>query len=751
MLPRALRALFARLDELHPDAGAGSGDDDGAADAKEASSGGYVVHCSFLQIYGEKLEDLLNAEDLPLKVRQAPRLGKRRRGRAPELYVSGLSAFRVSGADEAVRLVDQGLLRRSVRGTRSNDASSRSHAVLQVSVESTDPSGVATRAKLYLVDLAGSEKAAALDDGRGPAKDPRAAAAAKSRAFHEHVNINQSLSALGNVIAALAEGPRRRPHVPYRDSLLTRLLQDALGGNTRTAVVACVAPEAAHADETVSTLKFADRARRVLARVVANTEAGAGGGDAEAALLDALAAAKAEIARLQGALAAALAAAGPEYAAKVEAAAAAAPADDADALRREVAALKAENELLRRLAHTPDGKKKKRPKPASRRPQSSRSTPGSGAKRPPRPSSARSSPADGGERLTSDHSLGQLLYDAGGSRPSSARSGDADYAAILDLQARVEALDGSLRPPTEGDEASRASTPDGGPLRSRVDATRSAGGRGAVAELLAREQDDVTAQLDAEHADLLRLRDERAELEAILARMDAAAGGDDAAPSRPSSDDGGGAAPASLVSLRDHAPADPRAAAVLSARAARFGDGDGDGGDAPAAPRRAPRARSRRGVARPPKSPAVAPPRRRAPPIPAPEPAAPPAAVAPPELRGDGRDVGARVEVYSFRFNRSYAGTVSAYDARRNMHCVHYDTGEKQWHDLGSKQVTCVEAGRGAPAAALSPAPPATTPLSLSAFVSGKPGMRRNQSGKHLASPLAASNASYAVYGNARP
>ncbi|EGB09943.1 hypothetical protein AURANDRAFT_24579, partial [Aureococcus anophagefferens] len=263
VLPRALRALFARLDELHPDAGAGSGDDDGGADAKEASSGGYVVHCSFLQIYGEKLEDLLSAEDLPLKVRQAPRLGKRRRGRAPELYVSGLSAFRVSGADEAVRLVDQGLLRRSVRGTRSNDASSRSHAVLQVSVESTDPRGVATRAKLYLVDLAGSEKAAALDDGKGPAKDPRAAAAAKSRAFHEHVNINQSLSALGNVIAALAEGPRRRPHVPYRDSLLTRLLQDALGGNTRTAVVACVAPEAAHAEETVSTLKFADRARRV--------------------------------------------------------------------------------------------------------------------------------------------------------------------------------------------------------------------------------------------------------------------------------------------------------------------------------------------------------------------------------------------------------------------------------------------------------------------------------------------------------
>ncbi|KAK7232636.1 microtubule motor protein [Aureococcus anophagefferens] len=608
VLPRALRALFARLDELHPDAGAGSGDDDGGADAKEASSGGYVVHCSFLQIYGEKLEDLLSAEDLPLKVRQAPRLGKRRRGRAPELYVSGLSAFRVSGADEAVRLVDQGLLRRSVRGTRSNDASSRSHAVLQVSVESTDPRGVATRAKLYLVDLAGSEKAAALDDGRGPAKDPRAAAAAKSRAFHEHVNINQSLSALGNVIAALAEGPRRRPHVPYRDSLLTRLLQDALGGNTRTAVVACVAPEAFHADETVS------------------TRAGKGR-------------------RSRGSKAPSRPRSPPRAPTtpRRRGAAGAAPGDDAESLRREVAALKAENELLRRLAHTPDGKKKKRPKPSSRRQRSS----------------------------------------------------------------AVEALDGSPRPPTEGDEASRASTPDDdGPLQQRVDATRSAGGRGAVAGSRA-SRAAVTAQLDAEHADLLRLRDERAELEAILARMDAASG----ATTRPRAGRAATTAAAGAREprvARDHAP----------------------GTSAP--PRCSPRARP-------------------APPIPAPEPAAPPAAVAPPELRGDGRDVGARVEVYSFRFNRSYAGTVCAYDARRSMHCVHYDTGEKQWHDLGSKQVTCVEAGRGAPAAALSPAPPATTPLSLSAFVSGKPGMRRNQSGKHLASPLAASNASYAVYGNARP
>ncbi|KAH8069833.1 hypothetical protein JL721_5727 [Aureococcus anophagefferens] len=355
-------------------------------------------------IYGEKLEDLLSAEDLPLKV----------------------------------------------------------------SVESTDPRGVATRAKLYLVDLAGSEKAAALDDGRGPAKDPRAAAAAKSRAFHEHVNINQSLSALGNVIAALAEGPRRRPH-------------------------------------TVSTLKFADRARRVLARVVANTEAGAGGGDAEAALLDALAAAKAEIARLQSALAAALAAAGPDYAASVEAAAGAAPGDDAESLRREVAALKAENELLRRLAHTPDGKKKKRPKPASRRPRSSSAT----------------------------------------------------------------------------------------------------------------------------------------------------------------------------------------ATATAATRRPRRG------------------ARRERAASRGRPSPAVAPPRRARRPS-RPEPAALPAAVAPPELRGDGRDVGAPRSTPSA--STGPTGTVSAYDARRSMHCVHYDTGEKQWHDLGSKQ-----------------------------------------SGKHLASPLAASNASFAVYGNARP
>ena len=123
--------------------------------------------------------------------------GRRRRHGAPELYVSGLSSFRVSSAEEAVRLVDRGLKQRTVRGTRSNDQSSRSHAVLQVSVEAPlgggDAGGPMKRAKLYLVDLAGSEKASALEakDAERPAKDVAKGDGAQPRAKR----VNPTLSA----------------------------------------------------------------------------------------------------------------------------------------------------------------------------------------------------------------------------------------------------------------------------------------------------------------------------------------------------------------------------------------------------------------------------------------------------------------------------------------------------------------------------------------------------------------------------
>lgn len=181
------------------------------------------------------------------------------------VFVNGLSSFRVGGAQDVLRCINIGAANRRVRATQHNEASSRSHAVMQLMVEvgsggGDDRSGDAEnagtsgehvtfrQAKLSLVDLAGSEKMdSMLTITRGH--------------FNELRSINQSLSALGNVVSALTE--EGRTHVPYRDSKLTRLLQDSLGGNTRTTIIACVSPVAAQMNETVSTLQFADRAKQV--------------------------------------------------------------------------------------------------------------------------------------------------------------------------------------------------------------------------------------------------------------------------------------------------------------------------------------------------------------------------------------------------------------------------------------------------------------------------------------------------------
>lgn len=174
------------------------------------------------------------------------------------VFVNGLSSFRVGGAQDVLRYVNIGAAKRRARATQHNEASSRSHAVMQLMVEAEsrnsgsdgiDGGHVTYRqAKLSLVDLAGSEKMdSALNISKGH--------------FNELRNINQSLSALGNVVSALSE--KGRTHVPYRDSKLTRLLQDSLGGNTRTTIIACVNPLAGQSNETVNTLKFADRAKKV--------------------------------------------------------------------------------------------------------------------------------------------------------------------------------------------------------------------------------------------------------------------------------------------------------------------------------------------------------------------------------------------------------------------------------------------------------------------------------------------------------
>ncbi|CAM9493011.1 unnamed protein product, partial [Discosporangium mesarthrocarpum] len=238
VVPRAVQLLFNGL----------------SAAVQEDPTFSYSVTCSFLQIYNEDLADLLQSggQGASLQIREEAPSGGRGR-----VYVNGLSSFRVGGAEDVLRYIAMGAANRRVRATQYNEVSSRSHTVMQLTVESESTGGseggggshvTYRQSKLSLVDLAGSEK---MDTSTSISRVH----------FNELRCINRSLSALGNVISAVAD--RQRAHVPYRDSKLTRLLQDSLGGNTRTTVIACVAASGLQINETVSTLQFADRAKKV--------------------------------------------------------------------------------------------------------------------------------------------------------------------------------------------------------------------------------------------------------------------------------------------------------------------------------------------------------------------------------------------------------------------------------------------------------------------------------------------------------
>ncbi|XP_029159645.1 osmotic avoidance abnormal protein 3-like [Nylanderia fulva] len=215
----------------------------------------YLALLSYLEIYNERLRDLLQddtGETLTLK--EDPTKGT---------YVAGgLREVTVKDATECAALVQQGDQRRAAAATKMNAASSRSHAVLTLSLEAIainddDKRGNGIRrGRLHLVDLAGSER--------------QARTGATGDRLKEAASINLSLSALGNVISALAAGNGR--HVPYRDSKLTRLLRDSLGGNARTLMIACVSPSDIDAEETLSTLRYAARARCIKNKPIVNED-----------------------------------------------------------------------------------------------------------------------------------------------------------------------------------------------------------------------------------------------------------------------------------------------------------------------------------------------------------------------------------------------------------------------------------------------------------------------------------------------
>ena len=202
----------------------------------------FLVHASYLEIYNEEVRDLLGKDmKSKLDIKEHPEKG---------VYVAGLSMHAVHNTQECEELMATGFKNRHVGATLMNADSSRSHSIFSVYVEmmETRDDGEHIRTgKLHLVDLAGSER--------------QAKTGATGDRLKEATKINLSLSALGNVISALVDGKSK--HIPYRDSKLTRLLQDSLGGNTKTIMLACISPADNNFDETLSTLRYANRAKNI--------------------------------------------------------------------------------------------------------------------------------------------------------------------------------------------------------------------------------------------------------------------------------------------------------------------------------------------------------------------------------------------------------------------------------------------------------------------------------------------------------
>ncbi|CAH8522665.1 unnamed protein product [Schistosoma turkestanicum] len=205
----------------------------------------YLVHASFLEIYNEEVRDLLGRDcKAKLELKENPDKG---------VYVAGLSMHKITSVSECQNIMELGWKNRSTGATLMNSDSSRSHSIFTIYLEMIDRNdnlldyNHIRAGKLNLVDLAGSER----QTKTGTTGDR----------FKEATKINLSLSALGNVISALVDSKVK--HIPYRDSKLTRLLQDSLGGNTKTLMIACLSPADNNYDETLSTLRYANRAKNI--------------------------------------------------------------------------------------------------------------------------------------------------------------------------------------------------------------------------------------------------------------------------------------------------------------------------------------------------------------------------------------------------------------------------------------------------------------------------------------------------------
>lgn len=237
LIPRFMASIFESLAKKK----------EGAAVSEGPVLVDFTAQASFLEVYGEDVHDLLDPDRKALPLREDAKGG---------VVVAGLTNRTISSAQEALDVLDQGTLNRTTAATLMNLTSSRSHAVFTIYLTQTmraEGIDVTTTSKFTLVDLAGSERM-------------KKTGAVGERAL-EGIKINEGLLALGIVINALADEERiskeKKIHVPYRQSKLTRLLQDALGGNSQTLFIACVSPADTNASETLSTLNYANSARNI--------------------------------------------------------------------------------------------------------------------------------------------------------------------------------------------------------------------------------------------------------------------------------------------------------------------------------------------------------------------------------------------------------------------------------------------------------------------------------------------------------
>jgi kinesin family protein 5 len=227
IIPRACQHIFSHI-------------------ANDESGSEWQIKSSFLEIYMENVKDLLGAGGGNLKVRETPAKG---------VWVEGLSEEFVTNEEEVLDLLRRGEKQRSTSATGMNETSSRSHSLFVLTVIQRLKDGSTITGKLNLGDLAGSERIGKTG--------------ATGTTLEEAKKINQSLSALGNCINALTkEGARG--HIPYRDSKLTFILRESLGGNTKTTLIVAASPHSFNVDETISTLRFAQRAKNITNSVSVN-------------------------------------------------------------------------------------------------------------------------------------------------------------------------------------------------------------------------------------------------------------------------------------------------------------------------------------------------------------------------------------------------------------------------------------------------------------------------------------------------